>query len=71
MMNRVSPTATGTRQTVGNSLRDWLVIVGLLLFAYGCTAAQFRLNPGECLVIMDGSDVVTVGKDCQTRRYSR
>lgn len=48
-----------------------LFLLGLLLFSYGCATAPIRLGPGECVVIVDGSQVVSAGADCRIQRLYR
>lgn len=48
-----------------------VVLALLFLVATGCATPAVRLNQGECLVMVEGQQIVTVGQDCTVKRFHR
>lgn len=55
-------------------LNNWLVGAAILLALVleGCMASRpLVLSPGECAVISETEQLITVGKDCDIRKVRR
>jgi hypothetical protein len=54
-------------------LFPWGLLVGAILAALlGCAAAVTRLGPGDCAVLRERDQIITVGNGCAIQRiYTR